>query len=82
MLPTDHAEIELLESDELPVRTLIAPPLLARELRLALIGMDLTIEMGSQDAVIISTDLYAAFQEWSGAADEDEVADGDGAEWN
>lgn len=76
MLPTDHAEIELLESDELPVRTLIAPPLLARELRLALTGMDLTIQMGSQEAVIISTDLYAAFQEWSALeADDDSESD-------
>jgi len=81
MLPTDHAEIELLESDELPVRTLIAPPMLARELRLVLTGMDLTIEMGSQDAVIISADLYEAFQEWSGAG-EDGPADDGGAEWN
>ena len=70
MLPTDHAEIELLESDELPVRTLIAPPMLARELRLALAGMDLTIVMGAQDAVIISSDLYSAFQAWSGQLDE------------
>ena len=72
MLPTDHAEIELLESDELPVRTLIAPPLLARELRLVLSGMDLTIQMGSQDAVIISTDLFTAFQEWSGQAESED----------
>lgn len=80
MLPTDHADIELLESDELPVRTLIAPPLLARELRLALAGMDLTIQMGAQDAVIISTDLYAAFQEWSELeTDDDSEPDG---HWN
>lgn len=80
MLPTDHADIELLESDELPVRTLIAPPLLARELRLALTGMDLTIQMGAQDAVIISTDLYAAFQEWSELeGDEDSEPEG---HWN
>ena len=72
MLPTDHADIELLESDELPVRTLIAPPMLARELRLALTGMDLTIVMGAQDAVIISSDLYSAFQAWSGQFEEDE----------
>jgi hypothetical protein len=81
MLPTDHAEIELLESDELPVRTLIAPPLLARELRLALTGMDLTIEMGSQDAVIISTDLFAAFQEWSGELQSEEESEA-GENWN
>lgn len=87
MLPTDHAEIELLESDELPVRTLVAPPLLARELRLVLSGMDLTIQMGSQEAVIISSDLYDAFKAWSSqlAADEstevDQESDSD-AEWN
>jgi hypothetical protein len=80
MLPTDHAEIELLESDELPVRTLIAPPLLARELRLALAGMDLTIQMGAQDAVIISTDLYAAFQAWSAAEADDNP--GSDLTWN
>jgi hypothetical protein len=84
MLPTDHAEIELLESDELPVRTLVAPPMLARELRLVLAGMDLTIQLGSQDAVIISTDLYAAFQEWSRQlAVEDDNADSEtDLNWN
>lgn len=82
MLPTDHAEIELVESDELPVRTLIAPPLLARELRLALTGMDLTIEMGPQDVVIISTDLFTAFQEWSGGSSADDPSSQAEDNWN
>lgn len=69
MLPTPHAEIELLESEELPSRTLVAPPLLARELRLVLQDLDLTIQMGAQDTVMISSDLYAAFQKWNSDGD-------------
>lgn len=65
MLPTSHADIELLESQELPLRTLVAPPVLARELRLVLAELDLTIENGTSDAVIISSDLYEAFQQWN-----------------
>ncbi len=65
MLPTSHADIELLESEDLPVRTLVAPPILARELRLVLAELDLTIETGTRDAVIISSDLYEAFQNWN-----------------
>ncbi len=64
MLPTSYADIELLESEELPQRTLVAPPVLARELRLALAALDLTIETGTRDAVLISSDLYEAFQQW------------------
>ncbi len=64
MLPIPHADIELLESEELPARTLIAPPLLARELRLVLQDLDLNIQTGGQAAVMISSDLYAAFQRW------------------
>ncbi|MGD9857263.1 MAG: hypothetical protein AB7U20_20160 [Planctomycetaceae bacterium] len=78
MLPTSYADIELLESEELPVRTLVAPPILARELRLALDALDLTIQIGTREAVLISSDLYEAFQQWS-AAVEDETTD---SQWN
>ncbi|MCA9074154.1 MAG: hypothetical protein KDA93_03910 [Planctomycetaceae bacterium] len=77
MLPTSHADIELLESQELPVRTLVAPPVLARELRLVLAELDLTIEVGTRDAVIISSDLYEAFQQWNENEAEDSAP-----EWN
>ncbi|MBX3436788.1 MAG: hypothetical protein KF861_04795 [Planctomycetaceae bacterium] len=66
-----------MESEELPMRTLVAPPILARELRLALEALDLTIQTGTRDAVLISSDLFHAFQEWNAA--EDETPD---AEWN
>jgi len=79
MLPTSHADIELLESDDLPVRTLVAPPILARELRLVLAELDLTIEIGTRDAVIISSDLYEAFQQWNTTEPEDTTPHSD---WN
>ncbi len=79
MLPTSHADIELLESEDLPVRTLVAPPILARELRLVLAELDLTIEIGTRDAVIISSDLYEAFQQWNTTEPEDTTPNSD---WN
>ena len=79
MLPTSHADIELLESEELPVRTLVAPLILARELRLVLAELDLNIEIGTRDAVIISSDLYQAFQQWNEAVTEDDSSE---SSWN
>ncbi|MCA9026573.1 MAG: hypothetical protein KDA86_15310 [Planctomycetaceae bacterium] len=79
MLPTSHADIELLESEELPVRTLVAPLILARELRLVLAELDLNIEIGTRDAVIISSDLYQAFQQWNEAVAEDDSSE---SSWN
>lgn len=79
MLPTSHADIELLESEELPVRTLVAPLVLARELRLILAELDLNIEIGTRDAVIISSDLYQAFQQWNATVEEDDASD---SHWN
>ena len=79
MLPTSHADIELLESEELPVRTLVAPLILARELRLVLAELDLNIEIGTRDAVIISSDLYQAFQQWNKAVAEDDSSE---SSWN
>ena len=70
MLPSSYADIELLESEDLPGRTLVAPPLLARELRLVLDALDLTIQSGTLDAVLISSDLFHAFQQWN-PGDED-----------
>lgn len=79
MLPASYADIELLESEELPLRTLVAPPILARELRLALDAMDLTIQTGSREAVLISSDLYEAFQQWDGGDESSSSLDG---QWN
>lgn len=78
MLPASYADIELLESEELPMRTLVAPPIVARELRLALDSADLTIQIGAREAVLISSDLFHAFQEWTAAFEED-APDG---QWN
>jgi hypothetical protein len=81
MLPTNYADIELVESADLPQRTLVAPPLLARELRLVLADAQLTIRMGALDAVLISSDLYEAFQVWS-SAQETEGDDEPDGRWN
>ncbi len=54
MLPMSYADIELLGSEELPQRTLVAPPVLARELRLAHPALAFTIENGTRDPVLIS----------------------------
>ena len=79
MLPSSYADIELLESEDLPGRTLVAPPVLARELRLALDSLDLTIQCGTLDAVLISSDLFQAFQQWQPS---EQDADASDSHWN
>lgn len=61
----DLCRISFMESTELPERTLIAPLDVIREIRLTLGELALDVRVGLTDAVIVSSDLYAAFAEWS-----------------
>jgi hypothetical protein len=67
MISHDAGRVALLESPELPERTLVAPLPVVREIRAALGTIDVDIRIGSGDAVFISSDLYAAFSEWDEA---------------
>lgn len=64
MLP-DLCQLELLESTELPERTLVAPLDVVRELRLSIGELALNIHVGLGPAVLVSSDVYTAFQAWT-----------------
>jgi hypothetical protein len=66
----DLCHLELVESPDLPPRTLVAPLLVVREIRSTLGPIDLNILVGDGEAVLISSDLYEAFGEWT-AREED-----------
>jgi hypothetical protein len=61
----DLCHLELVESSDLPARTLIAPLLVVREMRAALGRVDLNILVGTSESVLISSDLYEAFSAWT-----------------
>ena len=72
MISREAGQLELLESAELPSRTLVAPLQLVREIRATLGPLDVDIRIGSADAVFASSDLFEAFQAW----EEEHGADG------
>ena len=75
MATPDLACLDFRECLELPANTLVAPLPVIREIRCLLgeIGIDLLV--GSDDAVLVSPDVFAAFSAWDadqeGGEDED-----------
>ncbi|MBX3440958.1 MAG: hypothetical protein KF774_01030 [Planctomyces sp.] len=61
----DLCHLELIESPKLPPRTLVAPLLVVREIRAALGRIDLNIQIGVTEEVLISSDLFEAFGQWT-----------------
>lgn len=64
MISREAGRLELLESAELPARTLVAPLQLVREIRSTLGQLDIDIRIGTAEAVFASSDLFEAFQAW------------------
>lgn len=64
MTAPDPCRVELLECPDLPDRTLVAPIQVVRDIRLALGEIDIDVRIGTQEAVLVSSDLYEAFNEW------------------
>jgi hypothetical protein len=61
----DLCQLELVEDPRLPARTLVASLRVVREIRAALGRVDLQILVGAGDSVLVSSDLYEAFGEWT-----------------
>jgi hypothetical protein len=61
MLRTD---LDVVECGELGTQTIVAPFLLARELRLRLGHTGLRVGVGTRQAILVSPDIFAAFQDW------------------
>lgn len=64
MIPSHLCDLELQESADLPARTLVAPLSLIREIRLVLGASQINLWVGTQDAVLVSTDLFEAYTAW------------------
>ena len=72
MISHDAGGLALCESPELPVRTIIAPLPVVREIRAVLGLTDLDVRVGSDDRVFVSSDLFTAFNEWDAMQSEDD----------
>lgn len=64
MLPQDLGELEFQESAELPAQTLVAPLSIIREIRVCLGNSTINLLVGTEDVVLVSTDLFEAYNEW------------------
>jgi hypothetical protein len=73
MFTPELACLDFQECAELPKGTLVAPVSVLREIRCALGPTKLTLLLGTSEAVLVSSDLFEAFQQWEQAqADDDE----------
>lgn len=62
----------VIERPDFPEKTIVAPFLLARELRMQLRGTDLNVHSGTDSAVHVSVDLAEAYDAWSSQNDTDQ----------
>lgn len=64
MIPSHLADLELVESSDLPPQTLMAPLSIIREIRLAVGESKIHLMVGEDDVVHISSDLFEAYNTW------------------
>ena len=76
-MPTpDSFGLELREDPTLPAKTLVAPISVIRDIRAALGELAMNIEIGwDSPAVMVSSDLYEAFNAWSAQHEDSEEVD-------
>lgn len=78
MFSPELACLDFQECDSLPPSTLVASLTILREIRCAIGKSKIQLLVGETDAVLVSSDLFQAFQEWEAAqADDDESEAGD-----
>lgn len=66
MTPPELADLEFVESAELPSRTMVAPLSIIREIRLVPGVASINMLVGTEDVVLVSSDLFEAYNEWDG----------------
>ncbi len=76
MFTPDLASVDFREARDLPKNTIVAPLAVIREIRIVLGKINIDMQVGVEDAVLVSSDVFAAFSEWDAAQadfeDEDE----------
>ncbi|MFO1006546.1 MAG: hypothetical protein U0929_11340 [Planctomycetaceae bacterium] len=76
MSTPDSFGLELREDPSLPAKTLVAPIGVIRDIRAALGELAMNIQIGwDSPAVMVSSDLYEAFNAWSSMQDDAEEVD-------
>ncbi|MEW4488695.1 hypothetical protein AB1L42_11465 [Thalassoglobus sp. JC818] len=81
MFTPDLASFELRECADLPKNTLMAPLPFIREIRCLLgnIGIDMVI--GTEETVLLSSDVFEAFRSWDAVQDEPQVDTDEDNHW-
>ncbi len=76
-MPTpDSFGLELREDPSLPAKTLVAPISVIRDIRAALGELTMNIQVGwDSPAVMVSSDLFEAFNAWSSMQEDSEEVD-------
>ncbi|RLS42935.1 MAG: hypothetical protein DWH81_03495 [Planctomycetota bacterium] len=76
MSTPDSFGLELREDPSLPAKTLVAPIGVIRDIRAALGELAMNIQIGwDSPAVMVSSDLYEAFNAWSSMQEDTEEVD-------
>ncbi|WP_437202798.1 hypothetical protein [Planctomicrobium sp. SH664] len=81
MFTPELACVDFQECSKLPPNTLVATVSILREIRCALGPTKLNLIIGDQEAVLVSSDLFAAFTAWEEQNVEDEGDAGDNNAW-
>lgn len=76
MFTPELACLDFQECRELPPATLVAPLAILREIRCALGPNGFNLVVGVHEAVLVSSDLYNAFQAWEAAQDDEASGSG------
>lgn len=71
MYTPDLASFDLRECPELPKNTIVAPLLFIREVRCLLGDIGISMIVGKDESVQLSTDVYAAFTQWDAVQEDD-----------
>lgn len=75
MFTPELACLDFQECSDLPPGTLVAPLTILREIRCAIGASKIKLLVGDSERVLVSTDLFQAFQDWEDAQDEDQSGD-------
>lgn len=75
MFTSDLAQLDFRQCDDLPENTIVAPLLVIREIRCLLGDINIQMVVGTEEAVLASKDVFAAFNAWDAMQAEDDQDD-------
>ncbi|MCA9079557.1 MAG: hypothetical protein KDA58_03315 [Planctomycetaceae bacterium] len=72
MLTPGLGSLDFRELTSLPARTLVAPLHVIREIRVALGAVNFNLQVGTEETVYVSSDLFTAFNTWDAQREQDD----------